>query len=84
MMKTRYVKTASRALMRCNKRLLVREKIEAYARNPELAVGNVIKLQGREEFRLRVQDWRVLFRVEGDEMIIDDIAPRGSIYEVKK
>jgi mRNA interferase RelE/StbE len=79
-----FSKLAGRSLHRCNKRKLVREKIEAYANNPVAMEGNVIKLQGREEFRLRVQDWRVLFRIEGDAMIIDDIAPRGSVYEDKK
>lgn len=83
-MRTRYLKLAIRAFLRCNKRQLVREKIEAYARDPASAAGNVIKLQGREEYRLRVQDWRVVFQIEGDEMVIYDIAPRGSVYEVKK
>jgi mRNA interferase RelE/StbE len=83
-MKTRFSKSASRALLRCNKRQLVREKIEAYAHDPESMSANVVRLQGREEYRLRVQDWRVVFEIDGDEMIIVDVAPRGSVYEVKK
>ena len=77
-------KLAGRALRRCDKRRLVREKIDAYAADPASLDSNVIMLQGRDEYRLRVQNWRVLFRIEGDAMIIDDIAPRGSVYEEKK
>ena len=83
-MKIRFSKRAGRALLRCNKRQLVRERIDACARNPDAMGSNVIRLQGREEFRLRVQDWRVVFQIIGDEMVIEDIAPRGSVYEVKK
>jgi mRNA interferase RelE/StbE len=81
---TRFSKSAGKALLRCNKRQLVREKIEAFARDPEAMGTNVVKLQGREEYRLRVQDWRVVFQIEGSEMLVIDIAPRGSVYEVKK
>jgi mRNA interferase RelE/StbE len=83
-MKTRYSKSAGKALLRCNKRALVREKIEAYARDPESMSANVVKLQGCEAFRLRVQDWRVVFEIADDDMVVIDIAPRGSAYEVKK
>ena len=44
---------------------------------------NVTKLRGRSEYRLRVQNWRVVFRIEDDILIVDDIAPRGAVYEVK-
>jgi mRNA interferase RelE/StbE len=83
-MNTRYSKSASRALLRCNKRQLVREKIEAYAQDPESVSANVVKLQGREEYCLRVQDWRVVVELMDDAIVIIDIAPRGSVYEVKK
>jgi mRNA interferase RelE/StbE len=72
------------ALLRCNKRQLVRAKIDAYAEDPLALSQNVTKLQGRDEYRLRVQDWRIVFRLDDDVMFIDDIAPRGSVYEVKK
>jgi mRNA interferase RelE/StbE len=78
----RFSKTAMKALLRSNKRTLIRQKIDDLARDPESLGSNVKRLQGRPEYRLRVQDWRVIFRTEGDILWIDDIAPRGSAYEV--
>ena len=80
-MKTRYSRSAQRALLRSNKRTLIAEKIEALSEDPLALNANITRLQGREEYRLRVQDWRVIFRVEDDVLWIDDIGPRGSIYE---
>ena len=82
-METRFSKTATRALMRSNKRRLIREKIAELAGNPLSLSANIVKLQGRPEYRLRVQDWRIIFRIEDSVLWIDDIAPRGSAYEVK-
>ena len=73
-------KVASRALQRSNKRILIAQKIEALANDPDAQPGNVRTLQGRPGFRLRVQDWRVLFRIEEDILYIDEIEPRGSAY----
>ena len=78
----RFSKTAMKALLRANKRLLIRQKIEELANDPESLAANMKRLQGRREYRLRVQDWRVIFRFEDDILWIDDIAPRGSAYEV--
>jgi len=77
----RFSKSAARALLRANKRALIRQKIEALAHDPLELSANIRKLQGRPEHRLRVQDWRVIFRIEGEVLWIDDIAPRGSAYE---
>jgi mRNA interferase RelE/StbE len=81
-MDIRLSKTAMKSLLRSDRRLLIREKIEQLARDPLSLSANVNKLQGRPEYRLRVQNWRVIFRLEGDILWIDDIAPRGSAYEV--
>ena len=83
-MEIRFSKSAARALLRSNKRLLIRQKIEELARDPLSQSTNIKKLQGRPEYRLRVQDWRVIFRIEGLVLWIDDIGPRGSAYEVTK
>lgn len=82
-MKVRYSKRAGDALLRSNKRKLIRAKIDEFADDPTALAANVIRMQGRQEYRLRVQDWRVVFRVENEQMFIDEIAPRGSAYEVK-
>lgn len=80
-----YSRSALRALLRSDKRELIRQKIAELAADPE-ALGpnvirpNVIRLQGRPEFRLRVQNWRIIFRIEDRMLLIDDIGPRGSVY----
>jgi mRNA interferase RelE/StbE len=81
-MEVRFSKSAMRALLRSNKRVLLREKIQELAVDPLSLSANVIRLQGRSDYRLRVQDWRVIFRIEDSVLWIDDIAPRGSAYEV--
>ena len=44
--------------------------------------GDIKKLKGLDnEYRLRVGDLRVLFSIEGDMIIIDDILPRGQAYK---
>jgi mRNA interferase RelE/StbE len=78
----RFSKTAMRALLRSNKRTLIRQKVGELAHDPDSLGANVKRLQGRPEYRLRIQDWRVIFRVEQNVLWIDDIAPRGSAYEV--
>ena len=82
-MEVRYSKSALAALRRSDKRKLIREKIDALAEDPSSMNVNVTKLRGRSEYRLRVQNWRVVFRIEDDILIVDDIAPRGAVYEVK-
>ena len=73
-------RTAVRALIKSGKGELIRQKIDTLATDPEVLSANVTRLQGRPEYRLRVQDWRVIFRVEDDILWIDDIGPRGSVY----
>lgn len=82
-MEIRFSKSAMRALIRSNKRQLIPQKIDELAVEPLIQSANIIRLQGRPEYRLRVQDWCVIFRIEDDILWVDDIAPRGSVYEVK-
>jgi mRNA interferase RelE/StbE len=79
----RYSDEALRALRRLNKRDLIRRKIEELAENPVYLRANIKRLQGRPESRLRVQDWRVILRIEGSILWVDKVLPRGSAYEVK-
>ena len=79
-MEIRFSKSALRALLRSEKRVLLRQKIDDLAADPLALSPNVKKLQGRPEYRLRVQDWRIIFRIEGGTLWIDDVGPRGSIY----
>lgn len=81
-MEIRFSKAAAKALLKSNKRMLIRRKIGDIAADPLALQGNIKRLHGRPEYRLRVQDWRIIFRIEKDILWIDDIAPRGSAYEV--
>ena len=60
---------------------LIETKIEQLARDPDSLRNNVTRLSGTENSRLRIGDWRVIFRVDGDTLRILRIASRGSIYE---
>ncbi|WP_294132384.1 addiction module toxin RelE [Sphingobium sp.] len=60
-MDIRFSKAAMKALLRSNKRTLIRQKIEELAHDPDSLAANMKRLQGRPEYRLRVQDWRVIF-----------------------
>ncbi len=61
--------------------MLIRRKIGELADEPLSQSANVKRLQGRSDYRLRVQNWRVIFRIEDDILWIDDIRPRGSAYK---
>lgn len=80
-MQIRIAKSAAKALQRSNKRNLISQKITELAADPAMISVNVVKLSGRPEHRLRVQDWRIIFRIEDEVLYIDEIEPRGSIYE---
>ncbi|MEQ1499627.1 MAG: addiction module toxin RelE [Novosphingobium sp.] len=80
-MEVRYAKAALKSLLRSNKRVLIERKINELAVSPLASNSNVTKLVGRDEYRLRVQDWRVIFCIDGSILAIEQIGPRGSIYE---
>lgn len=42
---------------------------------------DIKKLAGREEYRLRVGDYRILFSIETDTLIILNVGHRKNIYE---
>ena len=77
-----YTKDALRTLrgMPANTARQIRGKIDQYATDPRSLAANVIKLQGRPGYRLRVGDWRVIFDEDGSVLAILKIAPRGSVY----
>ena len=80
-MEVRYSRRAQKSLLRSNKRKLIESKINELAADFLPSNPNVTKLVGREEYRLRVQDWRVIFQIDGTVLAIEQIGPRGSIYQ---
>ena len=84
MYKVAYTKQAQRSLRKLprNLALRLREKLEQIAREPYAQHNNVVKLQNRPGYRLRVGDWRVIYEIHDGELIILvlKIAPRGSVH----
>jgi mRNA interferase RelE/StbE len=80
-----YSKAATKSLLRMprNTAQLIREKLEAIAANPHANHPNVKKLQGREGYRPRVGDWRVLYTIQSEKLIIMvlKVASRGEAYK---
>jgi mRNA interferase RelE/StbE len=60
----------------------IREKLEAIAADPYADHPNAKKLQGRAGYRLRVGDWRVIYEIQNDHLVILvlRVAPRGEVY----
>jgi mRNA interferase RelE/StbE len=80
-----FTRDAAKALAKLPRdlRALVLEKIKAVAAAPYEQHNNVIRMQGRSEFRLRVHDWRVIYRVQDDKVVllVIKIASRGEVYK---
>lgn len=59
-------------------------KIEQFAADPHSLANNVKALQGSPDFRLRVADYRVIYRIENDTiilMVIQRVLHRREAYE---
>ena len=61
---------------------LIREKLELIATDPYANHSNAKKLQNRPGYRLRVGDWRVIYDIQNEQLVILvlKIAPRGEVY----
>ena len=83
-----YALTLSRHAVRSLKRMearqrdVIRDRIDALARDPRAADLDVKKLIGRSGYRLRVGDWRVLYEIHGAIRVIaiEDVLQRGRAY----
>jgi mRNA interferase RelE/StbE len=62
---------------------LIREKLDIIAANPFANHPNAKKLQGREGYRLRVGDWRVIYKIQNEHLsiIVLKVASRGKVYK---
>ncbi|MDY0269733.1 type II toxin-antitoxin system RelE family toxin [Trichloromonas sp.] len=80
-----YSKAARKTLkaMPRNVAKLICEKIEALAVDPFAANNNVLKLTNHPGYRLRVGDWRVVYLVHEEALLIAvvRIASRGDVYQ---
>jgi mRNA interferase RelE/StbE len=57
-------------------------KFQQVAENPFVSHPNITKLQDREGFRLRIGDWRVIYDIQKDKVLIFviKIGLRGEVY----
>ena len=60
----------------------MREKLDQIAGDPFATHHNVTKLQNREGYRLRVGDWRVIYDLQNEKLVIMvlKVATRGEVY----
>ena len=84
MYKIVFTRQAYKSLRRLPKDIVhrMRERLDQIAENPFSQHPNVIKLQNRPGYRLRVGDWRVIYDVQEGELIILvlKVGSRGDIY----
>ena len=83
MWRIEYSRSALRSLRRMPRNLAetIEKKIVALAADPYAPNNNATKLQGRVGYRLRVGDWRVLYDLEGQRLLVLDVKPRGGAYQ---
>ncbi|MGH2538397.1 MAG: type II toxin-antitoxin system RelE family toxin [Candidatus Promineifilaceae bacterium] len=60
----------------------IRKRLDRIAADPYVNHAHVTRLQGRPTYRLRVANWRVIYAVENEALVIPviKIAPRGEVY----
>lgn len=84
MWKLEFSRDAVKALVRMprDQAVRVRRRLDELARDP-IGAPNVKKLTGDLGFRLRVGDWRVVYLLQNDRLIVQiiRIAPRGEVYK---
>ena len=80
-----YSKAARKALKAIPRKTacLIVEKIEILAADPMAPNNNVKKLTNHPGYRLRVGDWRVVYIIHEQALLIAvvRIAPRGGVYQ---
>ena len=73
-------KTLARLPVNWQKRIV--SKIKEVGANPYAPNNNLTKLQGRDGYRLRVGDWRIIYELHDDSlvMLVLELGTRGGVY----
>lgn len=84
MYKITFSKNADKALRRMprNNAVIIAKKVKELAGNPH-RMRNVIKLTNHPGYRLRVGDWRVVYTVNDNELLIHviNVKTRGEVHK---
>jgi len=79
-----FTKQAVKSLQKIPRNItdLIREKLAQLAADPFAKHLNVTKLQNRPGYRLRVGDWRVIYEIQKEQLVIMvlKVTPRGEVY----
>lgn len=82
--RVRYSRDALRAMRRLPRNIAtnIQRKVELLARKPEALAANIRKLQGRDGFRLRIGDYRVIYMVDDEAVVllVIKVGARGGVY----
>ena len=80
-----FSKQADKSLRNMPRNLALRivKKIKELARNPYKKQKNIKKLSNHPGFRLRIGDWRVVYTVNDDQLLIHivKVRTRGEVYK---
>ena len=79
-----YTKQATKTLRKLPRNVarLIRKKLGNIASDPHAQHNNVTKLQNRPGYRLRVGDWRVIYKIDDKQLVILvlKLGSRGGVY----
>jgi len=79
-----FTKRAHKALRKMPRDIAhrIRKSLYLIATDPYAQHSNATKLQDRPGYRLRVGDWRVIYEIEEDELVVLvlRIGPPGGVY----
>ncbi|MGA1988684.1 MAG: type II toxin-antitoxin system RelE/ParE family toxin [Candidatus Sulfotelmatobacter sp.] len=75
-----FAKSLARIPVNWQKRIV--GKIKEIAADPYAGHNNVTRLQGRDGYRLRIGDWRVIYELHDDRLEVWalEVGARGGIY----
>ena len=61
----------------------IKSKLLIIAQDPYAPHSNATKLKDRLGYRLRVGDWRIIYDIRDDELVVFvlRVAPRGEVYK---
>ena len=79
-----FTKSADKALRKMPRDIArqIRERLDHIAEDPYAKHPNVTRLQNRPAYRLQLGDWRVIYEIEGEELVVLvlRIGIRGEVY----